>query len=347
MRLNKILVPLLFTAMAFGELQRLPGLPLYLHDLILAGLLVANFRRLKFYRPILWFSLAAVISLIGASFRMPLNQVLIGSLYLARFLVYSLLINLAIKPIYLIGYSSAIAGLGLVQYLSVPDTRWLFALNWDEHYYRLLSTLFDPNFTGIILVLGLVLIYFYLPAQAGRPKIWWLYGLHLAALWLTYSRSSYLALFAAVAAIIVLKKKFKLILFAVIFAVSLLLLPRPGGEGVKLERIMSVKQRLSNYQLGLEFWRQSPVFGLGFNTLRYFRDNPASHSASGLDSSLIFVLATGGIVGLIAYLNLLRSLWQTSLVMKVTLAALLVHSLFVNSLFYSFTLIWLWSVVDG
>ena len=327
--------------MAGGELQRLPGLPLYLHDLILTGLLVANFRRLKFYRPMLWFSLAAVISLIGAAFRMPLNQILIGSLYLVRFMVYSLLINLSIKPVYLIWFSSLVAGFGLVQYLLVPDTRWLFTLNWDEHYYRLLSTLFDPNFTGIILVLGLVLVYFY------RPKTWWLYALHLGALLLTYSRSSYLALFAAIVAVAVLTRKFKLILYILIFLFSLWFLPRPGGEGVKLERIMSVKQRLSNYQLGLEFWRKSPVVGLGFNTLRYFRDNQVSHSASGLDSSLIFVLATSGSVGLLAYLNLLRCLWQTSLVMKVTLAALLTHSLFVNSLFYSFILVWLWSVVDG
>lgn len=338
MKLNKILIPLLFVSMAFGELQRLPGLPLYLHDLILISLLLINRRRLRLFRPVLWFGLVAIISLIGAAFKMPLNQVLTGSLYLARFLAYSLLINLTVKPVYLIWFSSLIAGFGLIQYLLVPDTRWLLALNWDEHYYRLLSTLLDPNFTGIILVLGLILIYFY------RPKARGLYGLHLAALWLTYSRSSYLALFSALAVLAVLKKKFKLILLAVAFAASLLLLPRPGGEGVKLERIMSVKQRLSNYRLGLEFWRQSPVFGLGFNTLRYFRDNQASHSASGLDSSLIFVLVTSGVVGLLVYLNLLRSLWQKSLVLKVTLVALLVHSLFVNSLLYSFSLIWLFSL---
>ena len=341
MRLNKVLLPLLFLSMAFGELQRLPGTPVYAHDLIILALLGLNCRRLKFYRPVLWFGLAGLVSLVLAAFRMPLNQVLIGSLYLVRFLVYSLLLYLKIDWRYLLVFSSLIAGFGLLQYWLVPDTRWLLALNWDEHYYRLLSTLLDPNFTGIILVLGLVLIYWY------RPKAWWLYGLHLTALLLTYSRSSYLALFAAIVAVAVFKKRFKIILYIFIFLLSLFFLPRPGGEGVKLERIMSVKQRLSNYQLGYEFWQRSPVFGVGFNTLRYFRDNQASHSASGLDSSLIFVLATSGIVGLLAYLNLLRSLWQKSLLVRVTLVALLVHSLFVNSLFYSFTLIWLWSVVDG
>lgn len=334
-------MPLLFVTLAFGELQRLPGMPVYAHDIILALLLVVNRRRLKLFRPVAWFGLAAVISLIAAAFKMPLSQVVTGSLYLVRFLAYSLLFNLVIKPIYLIWFSSLIAGFGLLQYWLVPDTRFLLSLNWDEHYYRLLSTLFDPNFTGIILVLGLVLVYFH------RPKAWWLYGLNLTALLLTYSRSSYLALFAAIMAVAIFKKQFKIILLIFLFLFFLLFLPRPGGEGVKLERLVSVKQRLDNYQLGFELWQKSPVFGLGFNTLRYFRDNQASHSASGLDSSLIFVLATSGIVGLLAYVNLLRSLWQKSLLVRVSLVALLVHSLFVNSLFYSFTLIWLWSVVDG
>jgi hypothetical protein len=340
--MTKILLPLLFFTMALGELQRLPGLPLYAHDLLIVGLLAINYRLLKIFRPVVWFGLAAAASLILAAFKLPGQQVFIGSWYLIRFLTYSLLAGIRVDPLYLIGFSSLVAAFGLIQYLLVPDTRFLFSLNWDEHYYRLISSLFDPNFTGIILVLGLILVYFY------RPKAWGLYLLHLSALLLTYSRSSYLALMAAVLAIALLKRKLQLLLITVaVLLIALPVLPRPGGEGVKLERITSVRQRLSNYQLGLKFWRQSPVLGLGFNTLRYFRDNPASHSASGLDSSLIFVLATSGAAGLLAYGYLLLRLWQNSLVVKITLAALLVHSLFVNSLFYSFTLIWLWSVVDG
>ncbi len=338
MKLNRVLTALLVISMSLGELQRLPGLPLYLHDVILGALLLVNYRRVKIYKPVVWFALAGIISLVAAAFRMPLTQVLTGSLYLFRFVGYSLLISIGLAPGYLILFSSLLAVFGLVQYLFVPDTRWLFTLNWDEHYYRLLSTLFDPNFTGIILVLGLILIYFY------RPKWWGLYVLHFAALLLTYSRSSYLAFLGAAAFLAIYKKHYKLIAGALLVISLIFLLPRPGGEGVKLERIMSIKQRLSNYQLGIGFWQKSPVFGVGFNTLKYFRDNQLSHSASGLDSSLIFVLATGGVIGFLAYLNLLRSLWQKDLVVKTTLAALLIHSLFVNSLFYSFVMIWLWAL---
>lgn len=340
MKLNKILTAALFIALGLGELQRLPGLPLYSHDIILAALLLVNFRRLRLLRPVIWFGLAGLISLFWATVRLPLSQVLTGSLYLFRFIFYSLLINLKIKPGYLIITSTLVAVFGLVQYLAVPDTRFLFNLNWDEHYFRLLSTLYDPNFTGIILVLGLILIYWY------RRKSWWLYLLHLSALLLTYSRSSYLALLAAAATLAVIKKKFKIVIFILMFLSLLVFLPRPGGEGVKLERVTSIVQRLANYRLGLELWQSQPLVGIGFNTLRYFRDNQLSHSASGLDSSLLLVLTTTGVVGLAAYLNLLNNLWRRPAVVKITLAALFTHSLFVNSLFYSFTLIWLWVVAS-
>ena len=115
---------------------------------------------------------------------------------------------------------------------------------------------------------------------------------------------------------------------------------------MKLERWFSIEQRFDNYREGIGLWQKSPIFGLGFNALRYYRNDPISHSAGGLDSSLLFVLATTGVVGLLAYLNLLRWLWQKSLLLCVSLAALLVHSLFVNSLFYAFVMIWLFSLAS-
>ncbi|MBU2051710.1 O-antigen ligase family protein [Patescibacteria group bacterium] len=340
MNLNKILTAGLFLSLALGQLQRLPGLPVYAHDLILVLLLLNNFKRLKVYRPVVWFGLASLASLVLAATRLPLDQVLVGSLYLVRFLAYSLLINLKVDRRFLIFFSSAIAFLGLAQYLIVPDTRFLAGLNWDEHYYRLISPLFDPNFTGIILVLGLSLTYAY------YRRTWWLYALYLPALLLTYSRSSYLALLAGGLYLALIKKKLRwFIIGGAVLALALLSLPRPGGEGVKLERLVSARQRISNYQLSIDFWRQSPVFGLGFDTLRYYRDNQASHSASGLDSSLLLVLVTTGVVGLAAYVNLLKHLWQKHPLMRLSLVALLTHSLFVNSLFYPWVMVWLFCLV--
>src|SRR3989304_8999963 len=112
---------------------------------------LVNFRRLKLFRPVVWFVLAGLASLTLAAFRLPPVNVLFSSLYLLRFLAYSLLLNIKIDRKYLLFFSSAIAVFGLAQYILIPDTRFLAVLNWDDHYYRLLSTLLDPNFTGIIL----------------------------------------------------------------------------------------------------------------------------------------------------------------------------------------------------
>lgn len=339
MKLTKILIYLLFFILPFGQLERIPGLPLYLHDLVILLLIILNFKFLKLPRPTVWFLASAGLSLIIALFKLPFNQVLISSLYLIRWLAYACLLplfkhhKLDLRP-WLKYLCLALAILGILQYLFIPDTRFLAGLNWDDHYYRLISTVFDPNFLGLIFVLGLILFNLQI-----LPSL-----VLLIALLLTYSRSGYLSLLAVIFAYVILKKKFKFLLLILVF-IFLPFLPRPGGEGVKLERWFSVEQRLANYRESLQLIKVSPVFGLGFNTLRYFRQDFVSHAAAGLDSSLLFVLATTGIVGLLAYLNLLKSLWQTSLLVKLSLVAILVHSLFQNSLFYPLIMIWLWSIV--
>ncbi|MEK7622675.1 MAG: O-antigen ligase family protein [Patescibacteria group bacterium] len=331
---NKILIPLLFLTLALGQLQRLPGGLIYAHDLIIILLLLLNYSQLKFSRPWLIFVLSAIFSLFLAAFKLPFPNILLASLYLFRFISYTALISLSINWQWLLYLSTSIAGLGLVQYAFIPDTRFLAQLGWDDHYYRLISVLFDPNFTGLILVLGLILIYF------NRPRSWWLYAIHLLALLLTYSRSSYLALLAAGLYLAIVNKKLKFFLLGFsALCLVLFLLPRPGGDGVKLERTFSIIQRWENYQAGFKLWQQ-PIFGLGFNTLRYYNQDYLSHASAGQDSSLLFVAVTTGLVGLTAYLFWLKSIFSRSLVLKVSLVAILIHSLFQNSLFYPWVLIW-------
>lgn len=341
MTLTKLLINLLFLILPFGQLERIPGSPVYLHDLVILLLIIINLKFLKFSRPIWLFVAACLLSLIINLFRFSFLEILFSSLYLIRWLAYACLLpifkhqRLNLKP-WLKYFCLALAVFGLLQYLFVPDTRFLASLNWDDHYYRLISTVFDPNFLGLIFVLGLILF-----------KLQILPSLILfVALLLTYSRSSYLALISVGFYIALLKKKFKIFIFAFLVLIfTLYLLPRPGGEGVKLERWFSVEQRLANYREGVRLWRQAPVFGLGFNTLRYYRNDLTSHAAAGLDSSLLFILASAGVLGSLAYLNWLKSLWPVSLLVKLSLVAVLVHSLFQNSLFYPLIMIWLWSVV--
>jgi O-antigen ligase len=139
-----------------------------------------------------------------------------------------------------------------------------------------------------------------------------------------------------------------------LLGITLIVLPRsPDGEGVKLERTSSIQARIQNWRNSLIIIRDHPIFGVGFNTYRYaqraygFTDTSKwlqSHAGAGADSSLLFVTATAGVFGLLAYLWYLRSLNQLrtpNSELQVVLVALLVHSLFLNSLFYPSVMLWL------
>lgn len=338
MKLNKILIYLLFICLAFGQLQQL-GI-FYLHDLIVAALIILNLRSIYFPRPLLIFSAVCLISLFLNPLKLSFPALLASSLYLIRFLAYAALypifkaVKIKLQPI-LKTFILVLAGSGLLQYFFLPDTRWLAASGWDDHYFRAISTLFDPNYFGSLLVLGLILFNFKL----------WPSLLLLVTLFLTYSRSSYLSLLVVIISYVILKRRFKYLLLGLVFLV-IPFLPRPAGEGVKLERLFSITQRLDNYRFSFTAFSRHPLFGIGFNTLKYLRQDFDSHAAGGLDSSLLFVLVTTGAVGFIAYLNFLKSLWSNSLLVKLTLITLLTHSLFQNTLFYPWHLIWLWSVLS-
>lgn len=139
-----------------------------------------------------------------------------------------------------------------------------------------------------------------------------------------------------------------------LLSVTLIILPRaPGGEGVKLERTSSIQARIINWQNSLKIFLDHPLIGVGFNTYRYAQKDygfletlvwQKSHAGAGADSSLLFVAATTGIIGLVFYLRYIGVWWKLSAirpVLRLSLAALLAHSFFLNSLFYPFLLFWL------
>ncbi len=103
---------------------------------------------------------------------------------------------------------------------------------------------------------------------------------------------------------------------------------------------------------------QAPILGHGFDTLRYLTSDARivlSKAAAGLDSSILFIGATMGLVGLLTYGYLIvrmiklgrfalrhANVSTLGVVYLVSLLALGVHSLFVNSAFYPWVLIWFW-----
>jgi O-antigen ligase len=227
---------------------------------------------------------------------------------------------------------------GILQYLLLPDVSFLSAFDWDDHYYRLVSTFLDPGFTGVILLIGLV--------ASHNP-------LFFIVIMLTYSRATYLAYLFSFAVLAIYQKSVKVFVIAALaLAIALPLLPKSTGEGTKLSRENSIYARINNWKESISIWQKSPIFGVGYNTYRYVRTGVTaqSHSGAGADSSILFVLATTGVVGLLTYLYLLLTmarLGKNNPTFLAIMAGVFVHSWFNNTLFYPFVLECLWVLLGS
>ncbi len=307
---------------------------------------------LNIYRPLLksviiFFSIA-IITLIIGTFRFGPSAGVVGSFYLFRWIIYSVIFialgsKIQISKLRLLGMGTVI--LGILQYFLYPDIRWLQISEWDPHYYRVVSTFLDPGFTGLLIVFTLILITLNpLKNRVLNLFIWFISYFTFA---FTYSRSSYLAFLVSFAWISWHKKSWKLFLGIVLLFISTVyLLPRsPDGEGVKLERTSSIAARIASWTTAWRIFTQNPILGVGFNTYRYAQGaSLKSHAGAGADSSLLFVAATTGIVGLVAYLWYFRCLYTlnpNAYTLRASLVALLIHSLFLNSLFYPPVMLWI------
>lgn len=362
-----LLAVLILIAFSFGQTLKFsfysPDIKFTLLDVgvfvLTISALALNRPRLHVVHPIFFFGAAALLSLVIFGSRYGSTALLAGSLYLVRWVIYSLSpFSLAVvfspftirRLLWLAGISVVVTS--LYQYLFFPDIRHLQVLEWDPHYFRVVGTWLDPGFTGLLLVF--ILIFLTITQNLSKAVRFVSWILTYVAFALTYSRSSYLAFLVSMSYISWRQRSPKFFAFIILlFTLTIYLLPRPGGEGVQLERTSSIYARLHNWQNSLTIFSRYPLLGVGFNTYRYaqkqfgYLDSSAwlaSHAGAGADSSLLFVAATTGIIGLSAYLLYLRSLVRltgTDLTLQSVLLALIGHSLFLNSLFYPAVLLWL------
>lgn len=366
-------------SLLFGQLTSLAiysGASVYAHDIVLvAGLCTAYVwsavrkRRITFpyIKPVAIFAAACAVSLLVNAHRLDGIQLVVSSLYLVRWIVYAAVMVLVatrvMRPMaWLVGLFSVGVGLsvaGLLQLILYPSLRNLTYLGWDPHNFRVFSTLLDPNFAGIIFVFT-VLLGIYLVKLETKYRRALLVGVAVAAiaLLLTFSRSSYLSLIAGLVAYGVLTKKAKsMLVAALVFTIIIVAVPKPGGDVLRLTRIDSSVSRIENSMHGLSLFVRQPVFGHGFNTLRF--TNPTqetgviSRAAGGLDNSYVFILATSGAVGLGAFVYLISHIWKATrdvykkdsdyiIMVWCSTITLFVHSLFVLSLFYAWVMLWMW-----
>ncbi|MBI4089149.1 MAG: O-antigen ligase family protein [Candidatus Levybacteria bacterium] len=322
--------------------------------------LVINFKNFSFYEMLVAFSYF-------------LRWILYVTLF---FVVKSFSSKFKEKIMYLLlALGTIFVALGFVQYFFYSNLRNLYYLGWDEHMYRLFSTFLDPNFAGAFFVLYSIfllgiLLYF---REKNSKNIWLImpiFALSIVSIFLTYSRSGLIMFLTSIAIFSILSKKIYLFLAVLlVLAVFVLISSRSFNiENINLFRIASAEARIESAKTAIQIIKKNMFFGVGFNTYRYaqikygFRSassSSTSHADAGTDNSFLFVFATMGIVGLIIYLNLIWNILKKayanfkkqkansfqkyiSIVVLSSVGGIIVDSFFINSLFYSFIVIWIW-----
>jgi len=358
-----------------GQLIRIPFGPgaVIALDIIISAFCLLGAVKLKFklFNPPLFlkyaflFLLVTLLSLIFTPLNLSQNELMISFSYIIRLSIYILFCYLLFSvkfddfkkdiPTTLMLSGTLLSILGLIQFIFLPNLQFLTSMGWDPHYFRTVSTFLDPNFAGAFFVLTIILWY----QKFAIAKKWYLliFVILYLALLTTFSRSSYLMFLVSGVSLSLLKKSKKLFVLTVVlflflfigFQIYSQLISKPRN----IDRGQSASFRFNTWQQGLTLFQQSPILGVGFNTYRYgvrefnLGDEQflSSHGASSNDSSLLYVLATTGVIGLTIYslfiLNIFKHSYLNNPVAFSGLAGLLIHSIFANSLFYPPILLWI------
>ncbi len=417
MNLIYFLLLLFIAAWPLGNLGRfslaflgLENVNVYLNDFLLPLLIFVFLTQVfvvkkKFFLPplsgmLLLFIGAAFLSLLNAQRWLEGKEFLISLLYLVRWVEYAFLYPITFYLArfffsrnkgrqellfhFLLGAIFIFALLGIMQFVFFPDFSRYVAHGWDPHYYRLLSTFFDPNFAGIFLLLGFNLVLARLLQEGANfsrsqkliyPLLAFVFFL---AIVLTFSRSSYLAFLTAIFFLGLFKSRQLLFFFLFLALLAYLTIPkvRLRVEGaVHLD--VTARARIADWRKTAVIIRDHPFLGVGFNAFRYaqirygyFRNQrgleiPSGHAGAGADSSFLFVAATTGLGGFLLYfLFWWRCWWQSfrnywrqrtlpstatnsalQLALIISIPALMIQSQFVNSLFFPWIMAWNWILI--
>ena len=371
---------LIFTAFFFVSLGQLGRVSLinqqvnfHLYEIVLFLLMICLFVRYRF-KPIAWsltkvksfyfFAVLMVFSVFISLFHYSSGENLIAILYLIRLIGYFIFFfylrfyakEIKNKKILFNGLAIFIGITvltSLVQYIFYPDLRNLFYLGWDPHLYRLFGLFFDTSIGGVIY--GMIFIYLLIdkPFKNKVINLTLLFTFFVFIV-LTFSRSLYLALSICIFIILMKNKSYKSFIFYLLFFIFfVMIVPKPFGEGVNLLRISSIESRSKNYFQAINIWKKNPLFGIGYNHIRYEKiksgvdekDLLTSHAGASFHSSFLIILVTGGIVGLIGFLWLLYQLSKLNSFLQVLIVFLSLLSLSDNIILHPFVLFILFNFI--
>lgn len=383
--------------MLIGQLGRIPAFstgqreaPILFNDLFVGVVLVAGLLVLAMARETkldgvamagLGFAAIGGISALLSVPRFNLSgfEIAVSLAYLARWLFYFGLYVVAINvlrrrdvPAMWRSLELAVllfAAFGILQsaflpgfaQIVYPDSRPF--IDWDPQARRLVSTVLDPNFAGAIILLGLLVEVAQL-AQGTRIPMWKPITL-MAALLLTASRSSILALLVGGLVILAVRGlgktllKFAGVLLVLVAAALPQLLEFARGFDKLGIDDPSALARVVVWLRGITVFADHPIIGVGFNTWGFVGERYGWErfgvASYGIEGGLLFVAVMSGIVGLTVFLSMLgflllrcRRVWRApdataeeraiAVGAAAFTVALLAHSTFTNSLFFPFIL---------
>jgi O-antigen ligase len=250
-------------------------------------------------------------------------------------------------------------------FMVYPDARESY--DWDSQRNRLVSTVLEPNImAGMILTILLVQL---ARLSAGVRVAAWKPGLLFGGLVMTLSRGGMLSFAVGAAAIVVMhglsKRLWKFA--ALIGLAALVALPKLIWFANQYRRLTisdeSAMARLMMWQRAFATFLDHPWFGIGFNTYGFVQERRGfmriGGAAYSVEGGLLFIAVMTGIVGLLVYMALLwfvlrrtRRAWkipiatpaERGLLVGTAAAtiAVLVNSLFVNSLLTPWVMEPLW-----
>jgi O-antigen ligase len=240
----------------------------------------------------------------------------------------------------------------IIQYSLYPDLRNLYYLGWDPHLSRVFGSFFDSSVTGTILTLIFfwILVFIKDPIKKNASLILKLFLMLVVfiLILLTYSRITYIEFILGI--IWFCYAKIGLIKTAGligVFAALLILLPRPFGESVKLERIFTIQSRIEDYQQGIQLFLHNPIIGYGFDRLKYVRGIDVASHAGNYSSSFLTILVSSGILGFAGFIYFLSRLYMSiPKEMRVFLIIILAGSLFDNLFLDNFVLLTLFLILS-
>ncbi|OYV74323.1 MAG: hypothetical protein B7Z72_00440 [Gemmatimonadetes bacterium 21-71-4] len=267
----------------------------------------------------------------------------------------------------------AIALFGIVQAAFLPGFAQMIHNEpglpvWDVQGHRLVSTMLDPNFAGILIAIALFFRLARVAEGLRERGDGWVLALLATALVLTVSRSSALALAVGLAVIVAARgvpRRLAYLMFVALalLAPALFLMRGYLASLNKLGLDTSAMERIIPWARAFALFVQHPVLGIGFNATKQAQIAHGwllvGSADVSLDAGLLFVAAMTGALGLACYLWMLWGVLRVSrrvytdtelapadrahgVATAASTAAVIVHSFFINSLLVPFVMQILW-----